>query len=355
MNSFWIAFLTGITTGGLSCMVVQGGLITSSLAGEVEKSLARRKPAGPRPQSPPLALPILLFLAAKLAVYTLEGFLLGWLGSVLSLTPVMLGILQMAIAIFMLGNALRMLNVHPIFRYFSFEPPRAVTRLIRRKSRSPQADQFTTPILLGLLTVLIPCGVTQAMMAVAISTGSPTAGAATMFAFILGTTPVFFGLVYLATKLSSLLEKYFTRVVALALIILGIISLNSGLNLVGSPLSLDSIGQAAAEGWTALTGNPSQSEPAAGTVLSSDLRLDVQNNGYFPRKLYAPANQPVKLHLVTNNVSSCSRDFTIPSFGMEVLLDDTGEKVLDLPPLKSGTILPFSCSMGMYTGVIEYR
>ena len=29
-------FLTGITAGGLSCMAIQGGLLTSSLASQVE-------------------------------------------------------------------------------------------------------------------------------------------------------------------------------------------------------------------------------------------------------------------------------------------------------------------------------
>ena len=34
-----------------------------------------------------LALPILLFLVAKLVAYTLLGALLGWLGSYLTLSP----------------------------------------------------------------------------------------------------------------------------------------------------------------------------------------------------------------------------------------------------------------------------
>ena len=38
----------------------------------------------------------------------------------------------------------------------------------------------------------------QAMMVLAIGTGNSLTGAAIMFAFILGTTPVFFGLAYVA-------------------------------------------------------------------------------------------------------------------------------------------------------------
>ena len=39
MTSLLVAFITGFTTGGLSCMAVQGGLLASSLANQIEKDL----------------------------------------------------------------------------------------------------------------------------------------------------------------------------------------------------------------------------------------------------------------------------------------------------------------------------
>ena len=92
--------------------------------------------AAPQQLQPRASRPILLFLTAKLIAYTLLGFMLGRLGSVLQLTPMMRAILLTAIGIFMVGNALRMLNVHPIFRYFIIEPPSSVTRYIRRNPRA---------------------------------------------------------------------------------------------------------------------------------------------------------------------------------------------------------------------------
>src|SRR5512133_3442618 len=129
----WVAFLTGLTTGGLSCMAVQGGLLAGSLANQIETTMLEKGKKGLHPQ---LALPIVLFLLSKLVVYTLAGFLLGALGSVFQLTPFTRALLQLAIGIFIIGNALRMLNVHPIFRYFSFEPPAGLTRFIRRKAKN---------------------------------------------------------------------------------------------------------------------------------------------------------------------------------------------------------------------------
>lgn len=69
--------------------------------------------------------------------------------------------MQTVAVIFMVGTALNMLNVHPIFRYFIIPPPRFITRKIRNQSKSQ--DVFA-PALLGAFTVFIPCGATQAMM-----------------------------------------------------------------------------------------------------------------------------------------------------------------------------------------------
>ena len=253
MQPIVLAFITGLTTGGLSCLAVQGGLLAGSIASEVEQSVQNQPAAvqrvkvgtAPRPQQiqPRASRPILLFLTAKLIAYTMLGFFLGLLGSVLQLTPTLRAILLTAIGIFMVGNALRMLNVHPIFRYFLIEPPSSVTRYIRRKSKR-QANALT-PLFLGALTVLIPCGVTQAMMAVAMGTGNPMTGAAIMFAFVLGTSPVFFTVAYLTTRLGARLEKNFVRIVAAILLVLGLVSIDSGLTLAGFPYSVANLRMAA--------------------------------------------------------------------------------------------------------------
>ncbi|MBL8099268.1 MAG: sulfite exporter TauE/SafE family protein, partial [Anaerolineales bacterium] len=188
-NQLIVAFITGITTGGLSCLAVQGGLLASSLAHQIEQDYVENKKSKKTKITPRFnsRLPIFLFLVAKLIAYTLLGALLGWLGSYITFSPTSRAILMIAIAIFMIGNALRMFNVHPIFRYFSIEPPKFITRYIRKTAKGTDT---ATPLFLGALTVFIPCGVTQAMMATALGTGSVIMGAALMFAFTLGTSPV---------------------------------------------------------------------------------------------------------------------------------------------------------------------
>jgi uncharacterized protein len=393
MQPIVLAFITGLTTGGLSCLAVQGGLLAGSIASEVEQSV-QNQPASvqrvkvgtaPRPQQmqPRASRPILLFLAAKLIAYTMLGFFLGLLGSVLQLTPLLRAILLTAIGIFMVGNALRMLNVHPIFRYFLIEPPSSVTRYIRRKSKS-QANALT-PLFLGALTVLIPCGVTQAMMAVAMGTGNPMTGAAIMFAFVLGTTPVFFTVAYLTTRLGARLEKNFVRIVAAIMIILGLISIDSGLTLAGFPYSVANLRMAAGASEPAPVAAsaqpqaqeaapraqnsvPAQDQKPLHNTGKSDLTgafgpaaavagavtINVKNDGYQPEVTHAKPDQPFQLALVTNETYSCARAFVIQALKIEQMLPATGTVTVDIPPQPAGSKLFYSCSMGMYSGVIVF-
>jgi sulfite exporter TauE/SafE len=411
MTEYFVAFITGLTTGGLSCLAVQGGLLASSLASQIETDMKNRK----NKSQPKVAQPIIWFLLSKLIAYTILGFFLGWLGSVLQLNPVSRAILQIAIGIFMVGQAMRLFNVHPIFRYFNIEPPKFITRYIRQKSKS--GSQIVTPLFMGALTVLIPCGITQVMMASAIATGNPLAGAALMFSFILGTSPVFFVVAYFATRLGERMEKYFMKFVAVVILILGLIGINSGLNLIGSPLSINNLIRLAAgnstvqasansitdpggsgqipsgtgsntgackmaanpnanpsTGACGLTGNgssfganpllpgeatkiPPSEQPTLPAPLATgtqEITINVQNSGYSPQVSHAKAGVPVKLTLISKDVFSCSLAFVIPSLNEQVLLKPNGTYSIDIPAQPANSEMPFSCSMGMYTGVIIF-
>ena len=259
----------------------------------------------------------------------------------------------------MIGNALRMFNVHPIFRYFSIEPPKFITRYIRKTAKGTDT---ATPIFLGALTVFIPCGITQAMMATALGTGSITMGAALMFAFTLGTSPVFFIIAYLTTELGSRLEKFFMRFVAVVILILGFYTLNGGLNLIGSPYSLQNL----TRNWLpSQTASPPEivyfEQPKPEGIASQaptpedELTLYVQNQGYFPETLKAPAGKDLKLNLVTDGVYSCALAFLIPDLNLFQMLSPFGTKQVNIPAQTAGTELYFTCSMGMYTGRIIFE
>lgn len=334
---FLIAFITGLTTGGLSCLAVQGGLLASSLAHQVEQDIQKREK--PDTHKNQIARPIFLFLGAKILAYTLLGLLFGAIGSVLQLSSPIRAILLIAIGVFMAGNGLRMLNIHPIFRHFVFEPPASITRYVRRTSKN--SSTLVTPLFLGALTVLIPCGITQSMLAVALGSGSALEGGGLMFAFTLGTSPVFFLVAYFATQMGARLEKYFTRLVAASVIILGLISINSGLGLAGSPFSIS------VSGFNPDPTTLPQTGPGPGQTVYN---VQVTDNGYIPQIYHLPANRPISLNWVSRNVQSCSLSVVVPDLAYEKVLPSTGQVTLDIPAQQKGTLMRYSCSMGMYLG-----
>ncbi|MDP1817989.1 MAG: hypothetical protein Q8K92_26285, partial [Leadbetterella sp.] len=58
-----VAFITGLTTGGLGCLAVQGGLLTSTLAHQIEQDLQVHNGTGSSQKfKPHIAQPILFFL-----------------------------------------------------------------------------------------------------------------------------------------------------------------------------------------------------------------------------------------------------------------------------------------------------
>lgn len=392
MTELIVAFVTGLTTGGLSCLAVQGGLLASSMAQQIESDLGGQSRKGSKIQLH-LAAPILWFLLSKLIAYTILGFLLGWIGSLVQLSPIPRAILQIGIGIFMLGQALRILNVHPFFRIFNIETPAFIRRYIRKQSKN--GNDFGTPIFLGALTVLIPCGITQVMMASAMASGNPLTGAALMFAFVLGTSPIFFVVAYFATQLGSKLEKYFMKFVAVVVMILALVTINSGLNLMGSPISFERLFlkanavQASSDAPLAAsllpigqetTGNsggcncgmmknrkgglgsgallnsptpePTTLAPSEQTSGWNEVTVKVLNSNYSPDVVRIKAGLPTRLTLVSKDVFSCSLAFVIPTQNIQVLLDPTDTETIELPAFASGDQIPFSCSMGMFTGMI---
>jgi sulfite exporter TauE/SafE len=273
----------------------------------------------------------------------------------------MRAILQLAIGIFLLGTALRMLNIHPIFRYFALEPPSFLKRSLRRRAQAGTRDS-ATPIILGALTVFIPCGITQAMMALAIGAGDPWFGAAIMFAFTLGTSPVFLAMAYLANRLGAAMEARFLKLAAEVVLILGLVAIDTGSTLLGSPFSFaalrDSISVRQALPASAFglgiqqdVGAKSSSGQAA---TPSVIAINVSDYGYEPRVLRAKAGQTVQLQVVTKDSVGCTRAFVIPALNLQRVLPETGTTIIDLPAQQAGT-LRFTCAMGMFSGAIQFE
>lgn len=341
--NLWAILATGLTVGGLSCLAVQGGLLASTIALRTGKDSADSKKINRT-----TLFPIAAFLTTKLLAYTALGFLLGLFGQSLQLSDSITITMQIVAGVYMLAVAGNLLNLHPIFRYAIIQPPKFLTRMIRNQSKS--GDLFA-PAFLGLMTIFIPCGTTIAMEALAISSGNPFYGAAIMAAFTIGTIPLFFGLGFLTFTMGEVFKRNFYKLAGLLLIYLGVTTLNAGLVVAGSPVTLQSIAEASPIQIN-LSGNAQSEDPIyKGKLVAGAQVIDVNvlPTGYSPESVQVKAGQPVVLNLHTNGNRGCTSVFKMPSLGIKKTLPATGITPVEFTPDKPQTLV-WTCGMGMYTG-----
>lgn len=314
-------------------MAVQGGLLATTIASGDKEDEGGRGRVGA----------IVSFLAAKLVAYTLLGALLGWVGSLFQFSVTLQAILMLAVSVFMIGTAMAILEVHPIFRFFIIEPPAFLRRLVRHSAKS---STWFAPATLGAFTVFIPCGTTQAMMALAIGSQNPVAGALILATFVLGTSPLFFFVGYSMEWFKMRLGSRFGAVAATVILALASWNINGAAALLGSPVTIQSVVTD-----VYCTVSFCDVPVYAGARQPTEVvNITIQSNGYTVDNPVIPAGRRVRVKLTNMSGGGCTQAFTIPKFGIQkiVRLGDSDEFEFVAP--KDPGELAFTCSMGMYGG-----
>lgn len=348
-----LIFFTGLTTGGLSCLAMQGGLLASVIANQKEEEHDEVEQKRGRSTTFTLGsfdqldwLPVTLFLISKLIAYTIVGFLLGWLGSAITLSLGVRLAFQFFTVLFMFATAMNLLDVHPIFRYLSFQPPKFMQRWVRKTSKS---KALFAPAVLGAMTIFIPCGVTQAMQLLAIASGSPIYGALIMFSFVLGTSPLFALLGIATAKLSEGWYQTFSKVAATVLVVMALYGFNSILTVLDAPITI----QRTISPITYFFSTERFNKALVATVDGvQPITINIFNNGYQPSYFRVRRDQPVQLTLQSNDTYSCAVAFVFREFNIDTFLKPTDTQTFSFTPTQPGRYT-FSCSMGMYSGTME--
>lgn len=342
--NLWTVFLTGLTTGGLTCLAVQGGLLAGYLATRRQEVPG----AGFRITLREALIPTAAFLSAKLIAYTLLGALLGLVGSTLQVSLAARIALQIAAGIFMLLTAFQLFGVKSL-RRLELRPPAFLRRLVRKQAK---AEHLFVPILLGLFTLFIPCGTTQAMEVFAVSSGSVVTGAAILFLFVLGTVPLFVAVGVLSRLGSTAFQSRLKFATAVIVLGLGLFTVNAGLTLADSPFRWQNVRDtylSAVFGihTAADEGSPAFAEESVGAV--QEVTITASNRGYTPNRIALKAGVPARIKLVTEGNPGCASVFIVPKYGIEKVLSQKGSEEFEFTPEAPGRIT-FSCGMGMFTG-----
>lgn len=174
-----------------------------------------------------------------------------------------------------------------------------------------------------------------------------------MFFFVLGTSPLFAILGVATAKLSETFNQRFMKFAAITLVFLGLSGLNGIATVLDAPITFSK----AARPITYFFSDERFSSAGRGTgVTATDgvqqIVIQVQNNGYSPNKIKVKVGIPVEMTLQTDGVYSCASSFVFKEFDIRLQLGPTDSKTVSFTPTMKGNYT-FTCSMGMYTGVLE--
>ena len=386
--NWWAIFGAGLLAGATTCAVAQGGLLVglitrqkkaaaAALAGDERELVtvgaakstkakstqgrskggtaarAKARPAKGAPVAPAASatedlVPVAGFLLGKLVILTLAGLVLGSFGSFIALDARIGGEAQLIAAAIMIVFGLGAAGV-PGFNEIQFTPPASWTRVVRKSTRSQSAF---APFLLGIATILIPCGVTISMMLLAATAGSAAAGGAVMAVFVLGTAPMFTAYGFLTQRYVNPDSRRMAIAMGSVVVAMGLFTLNASMTALASPITAQKIVAAASSYFGPQTAAAAPAAPAPAPVNGVQvLKIDATSGGYSPQSISAKSGVPTKVVFHTDNTRSCIVYTVFPSLGKQVALPDSGDTEVDLGTLAAGEI-PISCSMGMYTGTI---
>ncbi|MGI6004915.1 MAG: sulfite exporter TauE/SafE family protein [Christensenellales bacterium] len=323
---YGMLFVIGLVTS-VHCVAMCGGI---NLSQTISKA-----PGTPEAGRLKALRPSFLYNLGRVVSYTVIGGIVGALGSVISFSGAMKGMVQLFAGVFMVIMGLNMLGIFPWLRKLNIRMPGIFARKIESEKTSGKG-----PLYVGLLNGLMPCGPLQAMQLYALSTGDPIKGALSMMLFSLGTVPLMFGL----GALSSVLSKKFTGKVvtagAMLVVVLGISMFSSGWTLSG----ISSPGASAAP--SGQSGQQVQLQDGYQSVTTT-----LQPGRYEP--ITVEVGIPVKwtIQAPPGSVNGCNNRIFLYEYEIEKPLQ-VGENVIEFTPTKTGSFT-YSCWMGMISSKIH--
>ena len=169
--SFWTAFFIGIIASLSTCLAVVGGLVLSLSAKLSQKVSTTR--------------PLVFFHTGRVIGFAVLGGILGAVGGVIAINNSIMGILGIIASLVMIILGINLLNIFHIAKNFQFIFPRRIFDFLIRVESG-----FFAPFVVGIATFFLPCGFTQSMQFMALSSGSFMDGVVIMGMFALGTFPM---------------------------------------------------------------------------------------------------------------------------------------------------------------------
>jgi len=388
---YGMLFIIGLITS-VHCIAMCGGI-------NLSQCIPKGKEAPDNESRLSTFIPASLYNLGRIISYTVIGFILGFGGLLFggggdAGLPVMAqGILKLIAGVFMVVMGINMLGIFPWLRRLNPRMP----KIFAGKVNSGRAKS-NSPLIVGLLNGLMPCGPLQSMQIVALASGNPLAGALSMFLFSLGTVPLMLGLGSIVSALGKKFTQKVMSVGAVLVVVLGLAMLSQGGSLSGflTPdllltviLALCAVGivinipfsnpsyktvctvavlgvailaydTLALDAWN-LWGNFSNpiafadSGVTGGNTQSADGKQVINStlsSGRYPN-ITVQAGTPVMwvIDAPKGSINGCNNRINIKEYGITNYSFKTGENIIEFNPVKTGKF-QYSCWMGMIRGTI---
>ena len=329
--SWGLIILIGLVAGFSTCMALVGGLSLGISTKFIENN--------PKASSSEKFRPHLFFIAGRIISYAILGGLLGLLGTVFKLSSFTNSILIALVGVVMLIMGLQLIEIFPRLSRFKFTLPKSVAKTLGFSGKTKKYSHKNAAII-GALTFFLPCGFTQSMQLYAVSTGSFWSGALIMGLFAIGTAPGLLSIGGLTSLVKGKFKARFFKVAGIAVIFFALFNLSNAYTLVS--LSLGGFSNNA----TKISDQNVVMENGVQVIHMTE-----GNDGYFPNKFSIKKGVPVKWIIEAEAPYSCASALIVPKLNISKNLE-AGENIIEFTPKQTGKI-PFSCSMGMYTGVFN--
>ena len=332
-SSLGVVVLIGLAAGFSTCLALVGGLVLA-----VAARYSQQHPdagAGARLR------PLLAFNAGRVIGFAAFGAVLGAVGSVLTFSDRILGVLLLLAATVLVVLGIRLTGASPRLAATGFTLPPALARILRIEGRERRRYTDRNAAVLGALTFFLPCGFTQTVQVFALSTGRPATAAAVMALFALGTLPGLLGLGGVTAFVRGPAAQTFFAVAGVVVLAFALVNARGGFTDLGVTFGGGS-------------GTPSAAEPVSGNVklLSGVQELTVTQDadGYSPDRSVVYAGTPVRWVVNSTAPLSCSAALRAPDIGVRASLHE-GKNVFNFTPTETG-VIEYHCAMGMYSAKI---
>ena len=275
-----------------------------------------------------------MFNLGRLLSFAILGAILGAIGSKALLSPTVHNVMIALVSLYMVISGLKLMGISLGGRWFSLS-----SKKVTKKLADLDENKTMSPFVIGLLTVLLPCGFTLVTESVAMISGSWFTGMMIMVMFVFGTAIPLLLIGFFSVKLmSGHFARLFTKIAGILIIVFALYNLTIQFNL---------------DDFLAV-------KPVSDTVKTETINARTINMVYTSQQDISPNTIEVKvgekIHLVLDvkdTAYGCMSTIMIQElFETPQRLRAGSQIIMDFTATKAGSYL-ITCAMGVPRGTVK--